>query len=184
MPIAKDEKKALRDSFDVYGKVLIASLQFENELSEHVYDILKSMQEDFRTAGIEFSRGKKEWKWEDSNEGKKWIGIKIPIKKFKDFDVDGKKILYLGVVFNLGIEKDKDVFPYVALSLDYLGNSQKKWQSHFKNVKEKLDKKYKLKPYAAYLYLWPADPDSYRRKSLDEVDKDLKDIVSKFLEVV
>jgi len=187
MPKIKDEKKALRESFDVYGKVIIASLQFETELSEHVYDILKQMQDSMLKAGIELGRGKKEWKWDNSSEGERYLGVRVPIKKFRSLDVDKKTRLYFGLAFSLWIEKEIEAFPYVALSVDYPSNSkenQRKWQDHFKKAKAKLDKNYQLKSYAGCLYLWPAKPNTCRRKSLDEINQDLHDIMSQLLKMV
>jgi hypothetical protein len=184
MAKVKDEEKALRESFEVYGKVLIASRQFEEELSEHICDILKSMREDISNSGIELGRGKKAWKWENPGEGEKYVGIGVPIRKFPDLEVDGKKILYLGVIFNVRIENENEAYPYVALSFSYGGDSQKKWQDHFKKAESKVNRKYMLKAYAGYLEMWPSDLNDYRRDNLDDIDNDLKDIVRSFIKVV
>jgi hypothetical protein len=141
---------------------------------------LHSLNEEFRKAGVQLGENKKDWKDKDAEESERYLGVKIPIMKFKNLQQDGEAHLNVGLAYSLWIEKEDEVNPYVIISLDY--PSSKQWKSYFQEAEKRLDKEgYKLKAYANASWLHPKAYDKYRRQNLEDIDHDLEEMVKKFL---
>jgi hypothetical protein len=180
----KDEEKALIDSFEMYGKVIIASKQFESQLQDHLYQVFEDkLKDDLEGAGLECGKKKLPKIEEDkAKDMERYIHILMPIERFKDEEIHEEEEFYwgLGLAYSIEPEEEKETLPYAYISVYY---KQKRWKDYFKTAKL-VNRKYKIKPFADYTYLFPKNLDEYRRSKLEDIDSDLIDLTKEFMEII